>query len=374
MVELYAPWCGHCKKLTPEYASAAQTLKTTTPAVPLGKVDATIHKKLAERFKVQGFPTLKFLANGNEVEYNGGRTASEIVSWVTKRTGEVTTLLADAEAVKDFIANNEVAIIYFGESDNDSEYAAFKATAMGYDDLKFAHTSDESARTSQNAGHKSIVLFKKFDEGRNNFSGIFTAENLKAFVEEHSFANVMPFNDRAIEKVFQKQNPTLFLFSNDNEESVAAERVFERVAKSHKGEVLFSISKPNDGFGHYDRLSEYLGVDGKKAPLLVLVAVTGDVAKYRFENTITEVNVVKFVQDFKSNKLSKYLKSEDIPEPNGDAVRTVVGKNFDEVVLNSNKDVLVEFYAPWCGHCKQLAPIYEEFAQKIRSNPNIIIA
>jgi protein disulfide-isomerase A1 len=95
----------------------------------------------------------------------------------------------------------------------------------------------------------------------------------------------------------------------------------------------------------------------------MLVAVAGEVTKYKFEaGEINEANIIKFVQDFKSRKLTKYLKTEDIPETNNDAVKIVVGKTFNEMVINNNKDVLVEYYAPWCGHCKQLAPIYEEFA------------
>jgi protein disulfide-isomerase A1 len=42
--------------------------------------------------------------------------------------------------------------------------------------------------------------------------------------------------------------------------------------------------------------------------------------------------------------------------------------------MDSSKDVLVEFYAPWCGHCKSLAPIYDEVAAKLANNPNIIVA
>lgn len=44
------------------------------------------------------------------------------------------------------------------------------------------------------------------------------------------------------------------------------------------------------------------------------------------------------------------------------AVIDLIPKNFDDVVLKSGKPALVEFFAPWCGHCKTLAPIYEELA------------
>lgn len=42
-----------------------------------------------------------------------------------------------------------------------------------------------------------------------------------------------------------------------------------------------------------------------------------------------------------------------------------MGKNFDEIVNNEDKDVLIEFYAPWCGHCKSLEPKYKELAEKV---------
>ena len=48
--------------------------------------------------------------------------------------------------------------------------------------------------------------------------------------------------------------------------------------------------------------------------------------------------------------------------------------NFDSIVHDSDKDVLVEFYAPWCGHCKTLAPIYEKVAQSFASDSNCVVA
>ena len=46
-------------------------------------------------------------------------------------------------------------------------------------------------------------------------------------------------------------------------------------------------------------------------------------------------------------------------------LQVVVGKNFDEIVNDNTKDVLIEFYAPWCGHCKQLEPKYTELGGKV---------
>lgn len=46
------------------------------------------------------------------------------------------------------------------------------------------------------------------------------------------------------------------------------------------------------------------------------------------------------------------------------AVLDLIPSNFDSVVLDSGKPALVEFFAPWCGHCKTLAPTYEELASK----------
>merc|ERR1719232_1525184 len=73
-----------------------------------------------------------------------------------------------------------------------------------------------------------------------------------------------------------------------------------------------------------------------------------------------------FLDDFNAGKLEAYMKSEPLPDNSGNGVKVAVAKNFDELVSNSEKDVLVEFYAPWCGHCKKLTPIYEELGAAMK--------
>lgn len=76
-------------------------------------------------------------------------------------------------------------------------------------------------------------------------------------------------------------------------------------------------------------------------------------------------NLEKFVRDFQDGKLEPYVKSESIPDENTAPVKVAVARNFDDVVINNGVDTLVEFYAPWCGHCKSLAPVYEQVAEKV---------
>lgn len=68
------------------------------------------------------------------------------------------------------------------------------------------------------------------------------------------------------------------------------------------------------------------------------------------------------------------MKSAPIPKKNDGPVTVVVGNTFDKIVKDESKDVLIEFYAPWCGHCKSLEPIYKKLGQKYKSEKNLIIA
>ena len=87
IIEFYAPWCGHCKSLAPEWAAAAGKTRRLNPSTILAKVDADAHKKLSDRYEIGGYPTIKIFKNGEPQDYTGPRESKGIVGFVKKAMG-----------------------------------------------------------------------------------------------------------------------------------------------------------------------------------------------------------------------------------------------------------------------------------------------
>ena len=367
LVEFYAPWCGHCKKLAPEYSAAAEVLKADN--IPLGKVDATIHSKLGSRFAVQGYPTLKFFVNGKDTEYNGGRTKNEIVSWLRKKTGPVSRELTTVDAVESFKSSNDVVVVHFGTEGLEQ----FSEYAKTVEDAQFAHCTVDECAKHYNVENGTTVLFKNFDEKRNDLAKGYSAEDFKTFVTSKSSPTVMKFDEKCAQLIFGKATPGLFLYYDRNASSASTlESMLNEVATQVKDKIQVVATGITEGLE--TRLAEYIGITAEDLPSVRIADTRSDLKKFNLEGEVNAQNILKFVEDWSNNKLSPSLKSEEIPATQNEPVYVLVGKAFDEVVLDSSKDVLVEFYAPWCGHCKKLTPIFDELATKLAHNKNLIIA
>merc|ERR1719456_198296 len=72
------------------------------------------------------------------------------------------------------------------------------------------------------------------------------------------------------------------------------------------------------------------------------------------------------------------LKSEAIPEDpallEDEGSKVVVGRSFEDIVLQKDKDVMLQVYAPWCGFCKKFSPIWNSFAQEVQGVPHLVVA
>ncbi|XP_062210036.1 protein disulfide isomerase-like 2-2 [Phragmites australis] len=88
LVEFYAPWCGHCKKLAPEYERLGSTFKKAK-SVLIAKVDCDEHKSVCGKYGVSGYPTIQWFPKGSlePKKYEGQRTAEALAEFVNSEGG-----------------------------------------------------------------------------------------------------------------------------------------------------------------------------------------------------------------------------------------------------------------------------------------------
>ena len=86
LIEFYAPWCGHCKRLEPILDEVAPKLGDK---LRIGKVDTTVHKRVANEYGIQAYPTLKVLrSNEPHLEYDGARTPEAFIEFADRLSGK----------------------------------------------------------------------------------------------------------------------------------------------------------------------------------------------------------------------------------------------------------------------------------------------
>ncbi|XP_063623680.1 protein disulfide-isomerase [Cydia splendana] len=377
LVEFYAPWCGHCKSLAPEYAKAATKLLEEESPIKLAKVDATQEQELAENYGVRGYPTLKFFKNGSPIDYTGGRQADDIISWLKKKTGPPAVAVTSAEQAKELISANNVIVFGFFPDQETAKAKAFLNTAGLVDDQVFAIVSDEKLIKELEAEAEDVVLYKNFEEPRVKYEEAqFDEDSIKKWVFVQSMPLIVEFSHETASKIFggQIKYHLLLFLSKKNGDFDKYVQEIKPVAKTYRDRIM-SVAIDTDEDDHA-RILEFFGMKKDETPAARLIALEQDMAKYKPASNELSANVIEeFVQSFFAGTLKQHLLTEELPADwAAKPVKVLVATNFDEVVFDPTKKVLVEFYAPWCGHCKQLVPIYDKLGEHFEADDDVVIA
>jgi len=292
LLEWFAPWCGHCKKLQPQLEAAAVELRASHPEVVVAAIDAIANAELAKEHNVRGFPTLFWYREGNPTPFTGERSSTAIVEWVASAVAPSAELLLDPEALHRFTSSatmpEVIDVIAFidglgsGEDDGDDSAAAASASATAalLERVAFAFAADREgvrfgiARRALLLSHPEglalqletdgLVVYKPddvFGEQRVVLSGdefaLATVEEVEAFVRAHRVPLVLRLSESTESQVFGRgAQRHLFVFADDvdavsNETSrVALLATLADVARDYRADLAVATVPLVDANGY----------------------------------------------------------------------------------------------------------------------------
>lgn len=389
LIKFYAPWCGHCKRLAPAFEDAAKVLAADENPVPLIKVDCTNEKggkDICNKNDVQGYPTVKIYKSGKSEDYNDGRDVDSIVRKMRSLSGPASKEVDTFEKLNQIYKDGKnLLVIGIFKNTEDSLFQTFIETAKSNRDLASyvqifedkASDKIEKLTVLKDVKVSSIILARPAIY-RSRFEPHYlvydSVDELQVWIKENIDGLVIARGPSQA----NLPKPVVIVYYNVDYErdpkgtNYWRNRVLKVATKYKDEDVKFAISSVS---AFAAELSEY-GVDMSslnKDSEPIVVAKDKDGRKFSMLEKFSIDNFDSFVKSFLDGKLEPFLKSEKEPDNTDAGVKVAVGKNFADLVTKSEKDILIEFYAPWCGHCKSLAPAWEELGEKLKKEPGLDI-
>jgi len=375
VVLFYAPWCGHCKAFMPEFERTATALKEK--GVPVARINGDDEADIKESVGLQGFPTIMVYVDGKHVIYDGARSKEGVMAFVDRAGKPAYAIVTEKKALDLFIEQNPTAVIgYIGNVETDGEEIQnmFIGTAQAMHfsgHAAFAMISDPSMIDPEVKGPIFELHSPDLKKpSRFNIEGTEEDAHLPLFNRFTHWVSsqVMPVLGEINQDTYQGYVDARLAFvwfavaDKDDAEMMKKYEFVREVGREYIGKMSFVLV---DGKTQARQIS-HLGLQMDKLPAVVAT----DRLRYVMTEELNADNLRKFVQDYLDKKVEPNLKSQEPPKPEdfeSAAVKTVVSKTWKDVVMDDKRDVLVKFYADWCGHCKAFAPDYVKVAEDLVS-------
>ena len=361
LVEFFAPWCGHCQALAPQYEVAAKELESEK--IKLAKVDCTQEEALCSEQGISGFPTLKVFRNGSASPYTGPRKSEGIVNYMVKQSLPAVSDVTEIN-LEDFTSKDSFVVVAFAEENDKTTRDELRQFAEDHRDMYvLGVSSSKDLAKAQGVKFPALVAFRKFDDPRATYQGkgkSLSTDEIKSFVVVES----LPLMDEISAENFLNYavtgTPLAYYFVDPASPKLDDDvKKLTKVAREFRGKVNMVWIDATKFSSH----GKALNLKGDSWPAFAIQDLkTG--AKFPLNDLGKDVasSVRSFVSKFASGKLSPSLKSAPVPKQTSPVI-DVVADEFDKWVFDDSRDVLLELFAPWCGHCKKLAPTYEKLAE-----------
>lgn len=359
---------GHCKALAPEYEQAATILAGSNNEIALAKIDCTEENDLCSDHDIQGFPTLKVFRGSaeNVSPYLGARKADAIVSYMNKMSLPAVSTI-DKTSLENFKTSDDVVVVGFF-ADNDANKTFTAVADVLRESFLFGATSDPALAEAEGVTVPAVVMYKNYDDAKTIYTGSsFTTDELLKFVKLESVPLVGEVGPSTFSGYMQSGLPLAYIFIDNDEHKSKFVEILLPFARKYKGKMNIATIDAVK----YGQHANNVNLE-QQWPAFAIQDIESNL-KYIYDQAseITAEGLEAFIEAFHAGSLSAKIKSQEAPEVQEGPVVIVTANTYDELVLDEDKDVLIEFYATWCSHCKRLAPIYEELGEIFWSDEDL---
>ncbi|KAK4433625.1 protein disulfide-isomerase 5-2 [Sesamum alatum] len=300
LVDFYAPWCGHCKRLAPQLAKAAHILAGLKQPIVVAKVDADKHRELASKHDIRGYPTLKIFVRGVPTDYYGPRKADLLVRFLTKFVAPDVALLSSDSAIRDFIeAAGSNFPIFVGFGLNASillnlavkykEKAWFSVAKDFSDDIMTAYELDKVPALA--------AIHPAYSE-QSIFYGPFEEKFLEDYIKQSLLPLVLPISHYSLKSLEDDQRKiVLTILEDETEERSKGLLNVLKAAASANRDLIFGYV----GFRQWEDFTKSFEVS-KKTQLPKMVVWDGN------EDYYSVIGSESMDETDMSNQVSAFLK------------------------------------------------------------------
>ncbi|KAK7402299.1 hypothetical protein VNO78_14452 [Psophocarpus tetragonolobus] len=372
----YAPWCPRSAELMPHFAEAATSLKALRSPLVMAKLDADRFPKPASFLSIKGFPTLLLFVNATSHPYSGGFTANDIVIWASKKTGTPVIRISSMAEAEEFLRKYQTFLIGRFDKFEGPAYEEFVSAAKFDNETQFVEVSQVELARVLYPDIKPTDCFlgivKSEPERYTAYDGAFTMNKILEFVECNKFPLVTKLTEMNSIRVYSSPvKLQVLVFANIDDFKNLLDPL-QNIARTFKSKIMFIYVDIND-----ENLAKpFLTLFGLEESKNTVVAAfdNGMSSKYLLESKPAQSNIEEFCNNLVQGTLSPYFKSQPIPDNTEASVHVIVGKIFDEEILSSKKDVLLEVFTPWCINCEATSKQVEKLAKHYKGSSNLLFA
>lgn len=314
LVDFYAPWCGHCKRLAPELDKTARILAELKQPLVIAKIDADKYKRVGSKYDIDGYPTLKIFMHGVPTDYYGPRKADLLVRFLKKFIAPDVAILNSDSAISEFVeaAGTSFPIfIGFGLNESAISHFAVKYKKRAW----FSVAKDFSDKIMEFYDFDKmpalVARHPNYDE-QSIFYGPFEEKFLEDYIKQSLLPLALPITEETLRLLKDDERKVILMILEDetDERSKGLVKLLKAAASANRDFVFVFV-----GFKQWQEFAESFEVS-KKTKLPKMVVWDGDeeyfsvVGSDSIEDEDQGSQITQFIQGYKDgNVIQKRISS-----------------------------------------------------------------